>query len=282
MMSARIALVTGTTSGIGLATVSALADAGWQVIATARSPERADALRDLAVARPEVQVRQLDVTSPASVDDCVAAVLADHGRIDLLVNNAGVGHRGTLEQISDEDLAESFAVNFSGVARTTRAVLPGMRSRRNGRVISVTSTDAVVGMPFSDAYNSAKFAVEGLMQGLAAVLRHFGVSISVVEPGPVRTRFLGNARGFTGDVAVDDPYFSLLTRYNGTMAGMLSGGQSPAEVAELITRVADEPHPSFRYQCSDAARAIAARTFVDPSGNSAIDATASLLLAPLT
>ena len=116
-------------------------------------------------------------------------------------------------------------LNFFGVARVTRAVVPGMRSRGSGRIVTVTSMNGVIAMPFSDAYNAAKFAVEGLMEGLAPVLATFGVYVSVLEPGPVRTAFLRNAGGRTGGVDAGDPYADLLSRYNATMAGLLGGGR---------------------------------------------------------
>lgn len=237
------ALVTGATSGIGLASAAALAADGWHVVATARDLRRADALDELVGDTTGVEVRQLDVTSAGSVAGCVRSVLSDRGAIDLLVNNAGVGHRGTLEQLSDDELAACFAVNFWGVVGATRAVLPGMRERRRGRILTVTSTNGIVGMPFGDAYNAAKFAVEGLMEGLASVLRHFGVAVSVLEPGPVRTAFLRNACGSTGDVAPSDPYAPLLSRLNRTMAGLLSTGEAPDDVAALVARIAREPRP---------------------------------------
>jgi len=128
------------------------------------------------------------------------------GGIDLLVNNAGAGHRGTLEQLTMDELSHAMALNFFGVARVTKAVLPAMRAARTGRVITVTSLNGVVALPFSDAYNAAKFAVEGLMESLAAVMREFGVYISVLEPGPVRTAFFANVGGHVDNISDDDPY----------------------------------------------------------------------------
>jgi NAD(P)-dependent dehydrogenase (short-subunit alcohol dehydrogenase family) len=275
-----IALVTGATSGIGLASAAILAADGWEVVATARDPDRAGALEELAATHDGLDVRQLDVTVPESVTACVEGVLADHGAIDLLLNNAGVGHRGTLEQLSDEALAASLDVNFWGVARMTRAVLPGMRERRCGRIVTITSTNGIVGMPFSDAYNAAKFAVEGLMEGLAAVMRHFGVAVVVVEPGPVRTAFLRNAHGQTGDVRADDPYAAELGRLNATMAGMLDAGEAPEVIGGLVAKIAREPTPHFRYQSSDTASMVAAGKWVDPTGDTLIDFTSALLSTP--
>ena len=206
------ALVTGASSGIGLATVAALAADGWRVVGTARQPSRADELNELAASTDSLEVRPLDVTIPESVTDCIAGVLADRGAVDLLVNNAGAGHRGTLEQLDDQVLRGALELNFFGVARVTRAVIPGMRTRRSGRIVTVTSSNGVIAMPFSDAYNASKFAVEGLMEGLAPVLATFGVFVSILEPGPVRTAFLRNAGGRTGEIDTADPYAELLGR----------------------------------------------------------------------
>ena len=272
------AIITGASSGIGLATAAALADDGWHVVATARNPSAADALGELAAERPNIQLRELDVTRTASVSGCVDAVLAERGAIDLLVNNAGAGHRGTLEQLGDDEFEKCFAVNFYGVARVTRAIIPGMRARSSGRVVTVTSMNGVVAMPFSDAYNAAKFAVEGLMEGLAPVLRNFGIHVSVIEPGPVRTSFLRNAGGRIAEVAADDPYAELLNRYNGTMAGLLNSGESAGDVAAVIAGIARDPRPHFRYQSSPNATAIASRKVIDPTGDSIVAATSAFLL----
>ncbi len=225
-----------------------------------------------------MQIRELDVTLEESVAGCVDAVLSERGAIDLLVNNAGAGHRGTLEQLGDDEFEKCFAVNFYGVARVSRAVIPGMRARSRGRIITVTSMNGVVAMPFSDAYNAAKFAVEGLMEGLAPVLRNFGIDVSVIEPGPVRTSFLRNAGGRITDVAADDPYAELLTRYNGTMADLLNSGESADGVASVIAAIARDRSPHLRYQSSANATAIASRKVIDPTGDSIVAATSAFLL----
>jgi len=277
-----IALVTGASSGIGLATVAALAADGWRVVATVREPGRADQLRSVAAGgnapAGDIEIRRMDVTVPRSVADCVTGVLDDHGAVDLLVNNAGAGHRGTLEQLDDDELRGALELNFLGVARVTRAVIPGMRTRRSGRIVTVTSSNGVIGMPFSDAYNASKFAVEGLMEGLAPVLATFGVFVSVLEPGPVRTAFLRNAGGRTGDVDPTDPYAELLGRYNATMAGLLGGGETPESVADVIAGIARDPRPHLRYQSSPAATGLAARKLVDPTGDSIVGGTTAFLM----
>jgi NADP-dependent 3-hydroxy acid dehydrogenase YdfG len=123
-----VAVVTGASSGIGLATTRALAAAGWNVMATARRPEKAESLRGIADELSGVELRALDVTSDESVDSCIGSILTDLRGIDLLVNNAGAGHRGTLEQLTMDELSQAMELNFFGVARVTKAVLPAMRT----------------------------------------------------------------------------------------------------------------------------------------------------------
>jgi short-subunit dehydrogenase len=241
-----IAVVTGASSGIGLATTRALAAAGCNVIATARHPETAESLRQIADELSGVELRSLDVTSDESVASCIGSVLTDLGRIDLLVNNAGAGHRGTSEQLTMDELSHAMELNFFGVARVTKAVLPAMRAARTGRVITVTSLNGVLALPFSDAYNAAKFAVEGLMESLARVMREFGVYISVLEPGPVRTAFFTNVGGHVDNISDDDPYGELINRFNRRMAALGASGQSAESVADLIGEIAADPSPALR------------------------------------
>jgi short-subunit dehydrogenase len=271
-----VAVVTGASSGIGLASTRALAAAGFDVIATARRPENAESLRGMADELPAVELRTLDVTSDESVESCIGSILTDLGRIDLLVNNAGAGHRGTLEQLTMDELWQSMALNFFGVMRVTKAVLPPMRAARAGRIITVTSMNGVVALPFSDAYNAAKFAVEGLMESLAPVMREFGVYISVLEPGPVRTAFFANVGGHVDNISDDDPYGELIKRFNRRMAALGSGGQSAESVADVICEIAADPSPALRYQSSEQSRAIAAQKLVDTTGRSILAGTGIL------
>ena len=234
-------------------------------------------MREIADKLPQVELRTLDVTSDESVDSCIGSILTDLGSIDLLVNNAGAGHRGTLEQLTLQELSQAMELNFFGVARVTKAVLPAMRAARAGRVITVTSLNGVVALPFSDAYNAAKFAVEGLMESLATVMREFGVYISVLEPGPVRTAFFANVGGHVDNISDDDPYRELINRYNRRMSALGSGGQSAESVADVICEIAADSSPALRYQSSDQSQAIAAQKLVDTTGRSILAATGTML-----
>jgi short-subunit dehydrogenase len=182
-----------------------------------------------------------------------------------------------LEQLTMDELARAMELNFFGVARVTKAVLPAMRAARTGRVITVTSLNGVVALPFSDAYNAAKFAVEGLMESLATVMREFGVYISVLEPGPVRTAFFANVGGHVDNISDDDPYGELIKRFNGRMAALGSSGQSAESVADVIREIAADLSPALRYQSSEQSRAIAAQKLVDTTGRSILAATGTLL-----
>jgi NAD(P)-dependent dehydrogenase (short-subunit alcohol dehydrogenase family) len=133
-----------------------------------------------------------------------------------------------------------------------------------------------VALPFSDAYNAAKFAVEGLMESLAPVMREFGVYISVLEPGPVRTAFFANVGGHVDNISDDDPYGELIKRFNRRMAAIGSGGQSAESVADVICEIAADPSPALRYQSSEQSRAIAAQMLVDSTGRSILAATGTL------
>jgi len=151
-----------------------------------------------------------------------------------------------------------------------------MRAAGTGRIITVTSLNGVVALPFSDAYNAAKFAVEGLMESLATVMREFGVYISVLEPGPVQTAFFANVGGHVDNIGDDDPYGELINRFNRRMAALGSSGQSAESVADVIREIAADPSPALRYQSSEESRAIAARKLVDPTGKSILAGTGTL------
>src|SRR4051794_4761911 len=160
--SPRVTVITGSSSGIGLACAVAFARAGDTVVATVRDTDRAGPLRQaLKSANASAQIATLDVGDDSSVTSAIEQVLADHGRIDVLVNNAGLGVAGTLEEITIDEMRAVMEVNFFGVARVTKAVLPSMREAGGGRVIALSSIAGAFGQPFTDGYCASKFALEG-------------------------------------------------------------------------------------------------------------------------
>ncbi|MEU8437026.1 SDR family oxidoreductase [Streptomyces sp. NPDC029216] len=267
--SQKTVLITGTSSGIGLAAAVAAARAGWRTVATLRDPSRADALRKAAAeAGVELDIRQLDVTDEASVAAAVDGVIADHGRLDAVVNNAGAGHVGTLENESLAEIREVMEVNFFGVVNVSKAVMPHLRAT-GGRLITVTSVGGVIGQPFNEAYCAAKFAVEGYMESLAPVARTVGVAVSVVEPGAVATEFVNNLGiDLEGAINAAGPYSGALRQYvNRTVAQFTDGAQTPAGAAEAVLGAMTAEQPAFRIQTSDWARAFVATKLTDADGS---------------
>ncbi|MGW7443464.1 SDR family oxidoreductase [Kitasatospora sp. NPDC054795] len=262
-MSDRTVLITGTSSGIGLATAVAAARAGWHVIATMRNTAKAGPLLAAAEeAGVTVDLRTLDVTDPASAEACLAGV----DRLDALVNNAGAGHIGTLEQESVDDVRAVMEVNFFGVLHVTKAALPLLRASK-GRVLTVTSVGGVVGQPFNEAYCAAKFAVEGYMESLAPVAATAGVSVSVVEPGAVASEFVGNV-GLTDDATEQaGPYAPALAAYLDRTRGAFANAQAAEDVAAGILDLLAAERPAFRMLTSDAARAFAGVKLKDLDGS---------------
>ncbi|MGX7760535.1 SDR family oxidoreductase [Streptomyces angustmyceticus] len=274
-MSSKVVLITGTSSGIGLAAAVAAARAGWQVVATLRDPGRADALRAAAAeAGVELDVRRLDVTDEASVAAAIDGVVADHGRLDAVINNAGAGHLGTLENESVDAVRAVMEVNFFGVLHVSKAALPHLRAS-GGRLITVTSVGGVVGQPFNEAYCAAKFAVEGYMESLAPVAARLGVTVSVVEPGAVATEFVNNiGLDLAGEVAAAGPYADALRAYlDRTVAQFGNGAQTPAEAAGTVLEALTADRPAFRLQTSDWARDFTGVKLADLDGSAVLGLT---------
>ena len=277
----RVALITGTSSGIGLYTAVVMAQVGFTVVATMRNPAKADALRDEAVAAGvNLDIRALDVQSTASIAECVNGVLATYGRIDVLVNNAGSGFLAAFEETSLEELQEVMDVNFFGVWRVTAAVFPHMRRAKSGRIISNTSIGGLIGQPFNDAYCAAKFAVEGFHESLAPVAKRLGIHVSIIEPGPVNTEFVATVRQKRavleprGDGAYDAMRNSYLSATSEVFATL---GQTGADIGRVIVEAATAENPHLRYATSDVVRQILGRKYVDVTGDSILAMTGARL-----
>ncbi|MFD7560488.1 SDR family NAD(P)-dependent oxidoreductase [Streptomyces sp. NPDC059835] len=273
--SVRTVLITGTSSGIGLAAAVAAARAGWRTVATLRDTGRADALRKAAAeAGVELDIRQLDVVDEDSVAAAVAGIVADYGRLDAVVNNAGAGHVGTLELESVADVREVMEVNFFGVLNVSKAALPHLRAA-GGRLITVTSVGGVIGQPFNEAYCAAKFAVEGYMESLAPVAAAVGVAVSVVEPGAVATEFVNNIGiDIDATVAAAGPYADAMRHYiDRTVAQFMNGAQTPAGAAEAVMEALTAETPAFRIQTSEWARGFTGTKLADQDGSAVLGMT---------
>jgi NAD(P)-dependent dehydrogenase (short-subunit alcohol dehydrogenase family) len=268
-----VALVTGTSSGMGLDTAVELARRGLVVIATMRDTSRATALTDAATqAGVEVDVRALDVTDHDAARACVDSVLAHHGRIDVLVNNAGRGAVATAEQLSLDEIRDQLEVNYLGPVALTKLVLPHMREGGSGTVLTVTSVGGAVGQPFADAYCGAKFAVEGFMQSLAVVMLAHGVRVSVVEPAAVASDFVANVAR-PDDARDADPYADQLGAYLARSAGAFANAQSSRDAAAAIADAATSTDYRFRWQTSEGATAFVGMSLADTDGSRVLGAT---------
>ncbi|GIG61996.1 short-chain dehydrogenase/reductase [Longispora fulva] len=263
-------LITGTSSGIGLETAIGAARAGHTTIATMRDLDRSADLRAAAdSAGVTVDVRRLDVTEDKSIDECLDGVIETYGRLDVLVNNAGRANNfPTVEMCDMDTYRANLEVNFFGVVATTRAAMPHLRAS-GGRVVTVGSTRGLIGQPFNEAYSAAKFAVEGFLESLAPTAAAMGVTVVIVEPGPVLGSAFAANQGVTREsfLAAAGPYATVLERYlDWNVRTGFPGAQSPADVAEVLVRALTEPEPAFRIPTSDWARDYAAIKLADPDG----------------
>lgn len=254
-MTAGTVLVTGTSSGIGLATAVAAAGAGFTTVATMRDLTRADALREAAArAGVSVDVRQLDVTEAGSVAACVDGVIDTYGRLDAVVNNAGISNFDpTMEMSTMEALRANLEVNFFGVVAVSRATMPWLRASR-GRLLTIGSVHGVTGQPFNEAYCAAKFAVEGFMESLAPVAAAHGVTVSVVVPGFVPDTSFGVFPDINRSTieAASGPYAPTFAAYVDWVGGQgwESAGQRSHEVADVVVRTLRADRPAFRVATS--------------------------------
>ena len=238
MPDKRVAVVTGASSGIGAAVARQLASAGYRVFGASRSTP-ADAV-SAASAVNAVEHLSIDVDDDSSVQAGVAEVLRAAGRIDVLVNNAGYLCAGSIEDISITDAKAQFETNYFGVVRMTLAVLPGMRERRQGHIITLSSLAGLVPVPFWGHYNASKFAVEGLMETLRHEVRPFGIQVAMVEPGNIKTSLY--ARAQEGGL---DAYAGPRGRAFATMAEYGRKAPGPDIVARKVVAAAGDAHPSL-------------------------------------
>jgi NAD(P)-dependent dehydrogenase (short-subunit alcohol dehydrogenase family) len=242
----RIWLITGANSGFGRAITEAAVAAGDVAVATAR---RVAALDDLAAAHPgQVDVLPLDVTDAAAIDATVRDVIGRHGRIDVLVNNAGRSHVGATEETTDAELRDLFEVHVFGPAALVRAVLPHMRARRAGAIIQISSLGGQLSYAGFGAYSATKSALEGMSEALADEVRPLGIKVLIVEPGAFRTELFGN-------ISASEP----IGDYDGTagetrrMIEASAGRQpgDPAKAAAAMLTVLDAPETSLRLPLGD-------------------------------
>jgi NAD(P)-dependent dehydrogenase (short-subunit alcohol dehydrogenase family) len=251
-MGSDTVLITGTSTGIGRATAEAFLDAGWTVYATARDT---DDVADLAEAGCETL--ELDVTDDEQIRAVVEQVVDETGRIDCLVNNAGYGQFGPLEDVPMETVHEQFEVNVYGPHRLTRAVLPHMRDQQSGTIVNLSSVAGRVSTPGMGVYCGSKFALEGMSDALRSEVQEYGIDVVLVQPGPVDTNFADNAaEKLDGKLERSGVYGDLYSFYEEQQIfGGASALASRADaVAAVILEAACSPDPEPRYPVGQVAR----------------------------
>jgi NAD(P)-dependent dehydrogenase (short-subunit alcohol dehydrogenase family) len=263
----RIAVVTGSSSGIGFETALLLARSGFHTYATMRNLEKSKKITEIAnTEKLPLQVVQLDVNDDISVKNAIdkIVVAAENKRIDVLVNNAGYGLFGPLADTSIEEIKAQFETNLFGVIRVTQQVLPIMRKQNSGgTIVNVSSVGGRIGVPVLSAYQSTKFALEGLSESMSYELEPFGIRVVIIEPGFIRTNIINSSTSAEKALDPKSPYFPLMQKVKNYFKSMMENASSsspPAEVAKVILQAITSENPQLRYTVgNDAAAIIQAR-----------------------
>ena len=242
----KVAIVTGSSSGIGYETSLALARDGFYTFATVRNSKKADKI--LQVAKKEnlnIEIIELNVDDEKSISAAIEKIISKKQRIDVLVNNAGWGLFGSVEDVSMKDFRAQFETNFFGIISIIQKVAPIMRKQGSGAIVNVSSVAGRIGFPGSPAYISSKFALEGLSESLRYELGQFGVKIIIIEPGVIKTNFFSSMK--IAEPKPDSPYKEITEKVIMGIKMMAELGTPPSEVATTILHAIKEENPRPRY-----------------------------------
>ena len=262
------ALVTGASSGIGSETAAGLAQAGYTVVAAAR---RVDRLKALAASHPQIVPYQVDLSRPAEVERFCRAIAERPAPIEVLVNNAGYSTRGVLEDVTLADIRRLFEVNFFALIRVTQACLPGMRRRRRGIVVNVSSIVGKFPFPGSGVYAASKYAVEGITDALRIELAPLGIRVVAIRPGAIATEFSETAARMTGDVMARtaEEYKPFYDRARKAMDDIFATrtAADPKLIADLVLEAVAAENPRAAYTAGPlSGEFIGKRTQLDDDG----------------
>jgi NAD(P)-dependent dehydrogenase (short-subunit alcohol dehydrogenase family) len=244
----KVAVVTGSSTGIGFETALLLARSGFHTYATMRDLRKSKNMVEIANAENlPLEVLQLDVNDDTSVKSAIGKIIAEKSRIDVIVNNAGYGLISPLEDVTLDQVREQFETNFFGAIRVMNEVIPTMRRQRSGTIVNVSSLVGRVGLPLSSAYVATKFALEGLSESMKYELNEFGINIILIEPGVIKTKIFENVK--TGDIRsrLESPYADLIERASKGFGKMIDNSSSPQLVAKAILNAITSKEPEIRY-----------------------------------
>jgi short-subunit dehydrogenase len=247
----KVILVTGASAGIGKETARLLAQKGHIVYGAARRIEKMEDLKEAGV-----KLLAMDVTDEAAMVKGIDEILQNEKRIDVLVNNAGYGSYGALEDVPLSEARYQFEVNIFGLARLTQLVLPSMRLQRSGKIINVSSIGGKLGEPHGSWYHATKFAVEGLSDSLRMELKQFGIDVVVIEPGAIITEWGSIAREHLLKTSGNTAYKDLAQKHAALLANADSVGSKPVVVAKTIVKAIESHHPKTRYATGGGAKPI--------------------------
>jgi NAD(P)-dependent dehydrogenase (short-subunit alcohol dehydrogenase family) len=242
----KVALVTGSSSGIGLETALALAKDGYHTFASMRDVSKAGELENTAKKENlSIDVIKLDVDKEESIVSAIKKVISEGGRLDVLVNNAGYGQFGCTEDVSIDDFRKQFETNFFSIVRIIQEVAPIMRNQNSGSIINISSVAGRMGLPGSPAYISSKFALEGLGECLRYELGQFGIKTTLIEPGVIKTNFFESMK--IPDSKTDPKYKELTDHILSGLKMMVQMGTPPSQVAEVIIKAIHDDEMLPRY-----------------------------------
>jgi NAD(P)-dependent dehydrogenase (short-subunit alcohol dehydrogenase family) len=243
----KVAVVTGTSSGIGFETSLALAREGYFTYATMRDTTKSNKIKEIAQKENlKINVLELDVDDEKSVKSAIAQILDQKQRVDVLVNNAGWGLWGCVEDVSIDEFKEQFETNFFSIIRLIQEVAPTMRKQGSGTIVNVSSVVGRIGFPASPAYISSKFALEGLSESLRFEFAPFGVDVIIIEPGVIKTNFMKNMK-MAKKSELDTVYKDITTKVVSGVKMMAEMGTPPKEVANTIVKAIKDKKPLPRY-----------------------------------
>lgn len=259
-----VVLVTGSSSGFGQETALAFARAGDTVYASMRRLERGAALAKLAKAESlDIRPKLLDVTQPDSFSAVIEAIVAESGRLDVLVNNAGVLHAGALEDLSAGALREVIDVNLLAPLLLTRAVLPQMRRQRGGYILMVSSLSGIAGLPGDVAYTASKFGIEGATEALRHEVDRWGISLALVQPALYATNLFSPGAGgvLPPGYSPDSPYRALIEHRQRELHAKLPLARDPAVIANLLVRISRSDGSRLRWPADEVAEMVLQKMF---------------------
>ncbi|MCF8076936.1 MAG: SDR family oxidoreductase [Desulfotignum sp.] len=233
--SSKTVLITGASSGIGKCTADYLATKGYQVYGTSRHPESCPGIKNGFMIK-------MDVCNIASVKEAIAHIVGKEGHIDVLINNAGFGIGGAIEDTSTEMAKALFDTNFFGICRVLQEVLPVMRRQSGGLIINMSSIGGLIGLPFQGIYSASKFAVEGLSEALYKELSLSAINVVLIEPGDFKTEFTANRQIINTTHHADQFQRTMTVIENDEQTG-----QPPVKIAHLIEKIINTPNPGLRY-----------------------------------